>query len=259
MTTNNQEFNTFYHRFNPANDALETALQNCQDEGFRATYMPELAEARINGKASWKLGFNTASIKATGKTKQGNAVIVYAHVPTTLVTPQGIRLAKAQGEELEGVVHGAALFSQKEFQSLVNRDEKTDAQGNRLIWVVDCEKIESDLQYGDLHVDKALKSQIVIASLGGEKKAERYLLEHVKAYKIKKIGIWHVDDSERGIESPLARLLNMGGHERTQVLGNPSGPYTHETKGDISGCDIDEEEICRFLGIRNNRKHEITK
>ena len=248
MTTTNQEFNTFYHQFNPVNDALETNLQNCQDEGFRPAYMPELAEARIKGKVSWNLEFDTASTKATGKTKQGNTVVVYAHIPTSLTTPQGIRLAKAQGEGLNGVIHGAALFPQEEFQSLVDQDGRTDAQGNRLVWIVDCKKI-SFPWYGDLRLDQALKSPIVIASLGGEKRAELYLQEHAKVYKISKIGVWNINDSERGIDSPLARLIHMGGHERTLITGGSHGTYVHERKGDIGACGINSH-VSRFLGVR---------
>ncbi len=200
MTTTNQEFKTFYHKlnpiFNPTNDILETALQNCQDEGFRVAYMPDVVDARIAGTAPWNQGFNTFSIKATGRTKQGNAVVVYAHMPNWLANPANIRTAKAQE-----LIHGASHFPQEEFQRLL------DAEDKQKVWVVDHEVLRKS-KSGKIPLTQALEHPQTIPFLGGQERAERYLPKHAKAYDTETIGVWHSDDLND--DSPLVRLLCLG-------------------------------------------------
>ncbi len=204
MTATSPETKTFYHA------QVEQALENCQEK-HTALYMPELAEARIQGQQPWDEWRTTPSIKATGRTKQGNAVVVYAHIPNWLANPANIRAAKEQG-----LINGAGRFPQHEFQNLIDADGKTDLQGNRQIWVVDYDRLRKATS-GEINVEDALEHPQTIPFLGGQERAERYLPKHAKAYDTETIGVWHVDDLTD--ESPLARLLFLGNNDNDGLDG----------------------------------------
>ncbi len=204
MTTPTQEIKTFY-------DAqVEQALENCQTAGYQAVFMPQLADARMQGIASWNEWRTTPSIRATGRTKQGNAVVVYAHIPNWLANPDHIRTAKQQG-----LVNYAARLPQDEFQRLLGAEDK------QTVFVVDHAMLRKESS-GTVKIAKALQHPQTIPFLGGEERAERYLKAHAQAYNTKTIGNWHGDDLNE--DSPLARLLCLdyyggGGLGGGNVLG----------------------------------------
>ncbi len=201
MTASTQEIKTFYHA------QVEQALENCQEK-HTALYMPEVADKRIQGVEPWDEWRTTPSIKATGKTKQGNAVVVYAHVPNWLANPANIRAAKEQG-----LVNYAARLPQDEFQRLL------DAEDKQRVWVVDHEVLRK-APSGRIPLTQALEHPQTIPFLGGQERAERYLPKHAKAYDTETIGVRHTDDLTD--ESPLARLLFLGNNSSLGLLGNDS-------------------------------------
>ena len=212
MAATPQEAKTFY-------DArIEKALEACQEAGYKPLFMPELAEARINGIAPWNQWLTTPSIRATGRTKQGNAVVVYGHVPNYLSNPANIKEAK------RGLVNYAACIPQEEFQRLVDLEDK------KTVWVVDHDVVKRSTS-GKTSIEKALEHPQVIPFLGSEERAQRYLQAHARAYNTKSIGVWHRDDLNN--ESPLARFLFLGYGGNFLVGGN-----------DLDGSG-------RFLGVRD--------
>ncbi|MDP1695050.1 MAG: hypothetical protein Q8L34_05930 [Candidatus Woesearchaeota archaeon] len=198
-----------------ANRRIERALKNCQNAGFQVLYMPQVVDDRINGTAGWYSAWDlttkdlqfksgvyvTPSIAITGKTRQGSKIVVYAHLPTSLATPQGIQRAKQKG-----LVNGAARFSQAKLQSLVDADGKTDEQGNRLIWVNEYKPSKPLEEY--VPIDKAITDQEIISFLGGEQRAARYLSTHAQEFDAENIFVRYANDFSK--ESPLARLLFVG-------------------------------------------------
>ena len=190
MTATAQKTKMFYHA------QVEQALQDCQEAGYQPLFMPQLADARINGTAPWNQWFSTPSIRATGKTKQGTAVVVYAHIPNFLSNPNNIKEAKEQG-----LVNYAARLSQDEFQRLVDAEDKQN------VWVVDHADLKKAVS-GRIKITDAIKHPQVIPFLGGQERAERYLPAQAQAYNTKTIGVWHSNDIND--ESPLARLLYLG-------------------------------------------------
>ncbi len=199
------------------NDDIDKALEECQKEGYRAMSMPELIDARINGKAKWDKRYSAPSVIATGKTKEGKAVVVIAHIPNYFSDPKNIRTAKEKG-----LVNGAGKMPQKEFQKLV------DAKDNKNVFVVDCDKLKNS-ESDRISISEALEHPEVIPFLGGKERAENYLAKHKEAYNTNTIGVYHQDDlSEKG---PVGRVLYAG-----------SG-------GGLVGSDL----LCvggRFLGVR---------
>ncbi len=204
MTDSHPRFKPFYH------EDLAQALENCQEK-HTAIYMPELAEARVQGLVLWNTGYSTPSIRATGRTKQGSAVVVYAHIPNWLANPANIRTAKEQG-----LVNGAGRFPQDEFQRLV------DAEDKQKVWVVDYADLKRTAS-GRIKITDAIKHPQTIPFLGGQERAERYLSKHAKAYNTKTIGVWHVDDLTD--ESPLARLLYLGDYGLNGLGGDYLSDY----------------------------------
>ncbi|HLC72583.1 MAG TPA: hypothetical protein VJH37_03300 [Candidatus Nanoarchaeia archaeon] len=194
MTTTAQETKIFYH------SQVEQALQNCQAAGYSPLFMPQLAEARMNGTVPWNEWRSAPSIKATGRTQQGNPVVVYAHIPNWLANPANIRLTKQQG-----LINGAGRLPREEFLQLVDQDGKVE-QGERVVWVVDYDVLRK-APSGRIPVAQALEHPQTIPFLGGQARAEHYLSAHTRVYNTSTIGVWHTDDLNDN--SPLARLLYL--------------------------------------------------
>lgn len=219
MIETNQEVKAFY------DSKKDVALQACLDEGYKPLSLRDLAEARLDGTAPWIKWAHTTSLRVTGRTNQGSAVVVYAHVPTNLATPEGIREAKEKG-----LVNYAARFPQDEFQKLVDRED------DEAIFVVDHDKFKnapSDV----IPIRKALDHPQTIPFIGGEERAKRYLIGHQEAYNTNKIGVWHVNDLDN--ESPLARLLFLGYYYDYDDYGLNDGLF---------GVHLDGSG--RFFGVR---------
>ncbi len=172
------------------------ALRNCQNRGFEAVFMPELIDARIAAAKEarvWQTWFTAPSIRATGRSKGGNPVVVYAHVPNYLCNPDNI-----DGANNKGLVN-AGMLPENEFKRLL------DLQDDDAVFVIDYSALknsESDL----IDLKNALRHPQTIPFLGGRERAERYLDKHNEVYG-DKIGVWHSDDLD---EQPLARLLVVG-------------------------------------------------
>jgi len=189
----NKEVKLFY------NGSLADALENCNKEGYQALSMPEIADARIQASKEdqlWRNWLSSTSIRATGKTKQGNAVVVYAHVPNHFSEPKNIRTAIEQG-----LVNGAGKLPQEEFQRLL------DLKDDKKVFVIDYNKLKSSTS-DVIQVSKALKHSQTVPFLGGQERAEKYLERHSQVYG-KNIGVWHSDDLR---DEPLARLLFVGNY-----------------------------------------------
>ena len=176
------------------NSDVRVALANCIASGKQPMFMPEIADARIAlSKYSriWKLGYSAPSIMTIGKTKQGNAVVVYAHVPHYFSNPHN----------LKKVIKQKLFFGdmpQKEFQRLL------DIEDCKRVFVVDYKYLNS--KQGVVDVSKALKHPHIIPFFGGESRAEAYLKKHEKV-KGKTIGIWY---STELIDKPNAYCLFLG-------------------------------------------------
>ncbi len=177
--------------------SVDEALGNCQKAGYQALYMPAAIDARIDaGKDSplFQNWLTTPSIRATGKTKQGNAVVVYAHIKNYFSNPKNIAKAKKLG-----LLNSAGIMPDKEFQMLL------DLEDNVNVFVADYKALKSSSS-GAIDVKNALKHLQTIPFIGGKERAEKYLEKHIEVYG-NKIGIWHSDDLK---DKPVGRLLVVG-------------------------------------------------
>lgn len=204
---------------------VDQALEKCQTAGYQTLFMPELADNYVRETISRKPWYTTPSTGITGKTRQGSKVVVYSHIPTSFATPEGIRAAKQQG-----LVNGAGCFSQQEFQSLVDADGQTDAQGDRRVWVVDYDILRK-AGTGKIDISTALEHPQVIPFLCGVDRASIFLTSYAVTNNTTQIGVRnHSDFDDR---FPLARLLYLGVIDDNSLYGDCSL--------DISG---------QFLGVR---------
>ena len=178
---------------------LDDGLRECQSEGYRVLFMPELADARMEAEGNselWQNWFSTPSLRATGKTNAGSPVVVYAHVDNYFSNPDNIETAR------KDLVRGAGRLPQEEFQRLIDLAE----QGNQGVILVPYEKLRKSPS-GVIPVDDALEHPQTIAFLGGQERAEKYLEKHKEVYG-NRIGVWHTNDLKG--DQPLGRLLFVG-------------------------------------------------
>jgi hypothetical protein len=202
---------------------LATALENCLKAGYNPKFMPELADARINGKAEWGRFYSAPSIRATGKTEQGSKVVVYAHIPNYFSNPENIRKAVEMG-----LINGAGIMPSDEFQKLL------DVEDGKKVFVVDYDKLKNS-KSGIIPLSDAMEHPQTIPFLGGQERAEKYLAKHKEAYNTNQIGIWHNDDLK---ENPVGRLLFLGNLGDNGLVGNCLSYF---------GC---------FLGVRSGKVAE---
>lgn len=196
------------------------SLKACSDAGYQALFMPELAMARADADKDsilWQKWFLAPSARVTGRSKKGNSVVVYAHVPTSISDPSNIR--KMIDEK--ALVNGAGPMKEDEFYSLLEQD------GNGRVFVVDYNTLKSSSS-SVIKVDEALEHPQTIPFLGGKTIAEAYLAKHRDVYG-NRIGIWHSDDLK---DRPMGRVL-----------------YVDYGCGDGLSGDYDLDYVGRFVGV----------
>ena len=203
-------------------NGVEKALRACYNAKCEPVYMPQLIDARINSPKSpvWRW-YTTPSVRVTGKTKQGNTVVVYAHVPNYFSKPNNI--AKAVNE---GLRDGAGKMPQKEFYKLLGSED------NENVFVVDYNKLKN-FSSGMIDVAQAWEHPQIIPFLGGQTRAEQYLQIFKQANNTTtRMGVWHCDDLA---DEPRGRVLFLG----------------YDYSNDLNAI-IRLNYNGRFLGIRKN-------
>ena len=184
-------------------DRINKALSSCEKEGYEAQFMPAIIDARISAEKEariWQTWWSAPSVSVTGRTSQGNPIVVYAHVPNYFSNPRNIETAIKQ--ELG---NGAGIMPQNQFQKLVDLNELKDKQGNRLVWIVDYDALKNS-KSDVISFQEALEHPQTIPFVGGEERAEKYLEKHKKVYG-EKIGVWHSNDLSN---EPRGRVLFVG-------------------------------------------------
>ena len=209
-------------------NGVEKALTQCLDAGYNPLFMPQIADGRILSSANdyivqnW---FATPSVRVTGKSKGGNAVVVYAHVPNYFSNPANIKVARETG-----LVDGAGKMPLQDFYNLL------DLEDSQSVYVVDYNTLLNS-ESGVIKVSEAMKHPQTIPFLGGQERAEKYLAKHKEFYG-KTIGIWHFDDLGH---VPQGRPLFVGNN------------YNNGLDGDN---DINNNGGGRFLGVVATEPHK---
>lgn len=201
-------------------NGVEKALRACYAAKAKPVYMPQLVDARINAPKEspvWRW-HTTPSVRVTGRSKQGNAVVVYGHIPHYFSKPNNV--AKAVSD---GLVNGAGRMSPKDFYKLLDLEDKEN------VFVGDHSRHRT-APSGVIDFAQALEHPQVIPFLGGQTRAEQYLQKHQQVYNTTKISVWHCDDLA---DEPRGRVLFLG-----------------DNHGDVLGANGRLNLIGRFLGVR---------
>ena len=188
-------------------NGVEKALRDCYKAKAEPVYMPQLVDARINSvkdSSVWKW-HTTPSVRVTGKTKQGNSVVVYAHVPDYFSKPDNI--AKAVNE---GLHNGAGKMPPKDFYKLLDQEDKEN------VFVVDYTAFRN-APCGVIDIAQALVHPQTVPFLGGKARAEQYLAKHEQVYNTTTIGVWHCDDLADG---PHGRVLFLGDNRSLGLIAS---------------------------------------
>lgn len=186
--------------------------------------MPQLIDLRIGASKDiriWHRGYSTLSISATGKTKQGKPVVVYAHVPNYFSNPENIKKA------WKNLIYGAGIIPVNEFQKLLDLEDKVN------VFVVDYNTLKRSKR-GIIPLKDALKHPQTIPFIGGIERAETYLARHKEVWG-EKIGILYsdvLDDLPRGclLDMYIDELSYSGLNETGCFIGLPTKDTTLKSK-----------------------------
>lgn len=217
------------------------ALKELKEQGYSPVFMPQLVDARIEAPKDsrlWQVLYSTPSIIATGRIKN-EPMVVFDHTTDNYFSkPENITSSIK-----EGLVNGAGVIPQPYFEAMVDKDEITDEQGNRLVWVLKGKKYEEfrKSSSGIILVKNALKHPQPIPFIGGEERAKRYL-ERYEEVCGNSIRIRHSDDLNKYGNEPLGRLLYVGLDDSDGLNGD----------GYLSGG-------ARLVGVRDGAKGATQK
>ena len=168
-------------------------------------FMPDFIRARLSVERDhrlWQTWWTAPSLRATGRTAQGNAVVLYAHVKNFYSDAENVRAAIDDGK----LVRGAGPLSQEEFTRLLS----LEGDG---VFVIDHATLRKSPS-GVIKVSQALAHPQTIPFLGvSQEEAQMYLQKHEAAYG-DRIGISFTDYSR---SDPFARLLFLG--DRGDLFG----------------------------------------
>lgn len=207
----NRRGQDFYVEASPVIPVYD-ALSECLKAGFKAAFMPELANLIIEAPEDSVLAldlYTTLSIKVTGTTSRGASVVVYAHCPTGFSHPGGLAAAV-----LNRLVLGAGVMPQNSFQELVEHDgEMDDTNTIQLVWVVDHEALEK-AHGGIMSLEEALRHPQTGPFIGSQKRAEDLFARLERDYG-NQIRVEYRNDLWR---QPLGRLLASGFKEGVYTL-----------------------------------------
>ncbi len=183
------------------------SLEDCSSAGYKPLFMPELAIAKAGPYCDarlWRAEFTTMSAKITGRSRRGNAVVVYAHVPTSLCDPTNVRRL------IDGnaVINGALPIPEEEFLALLDQD------GNGRVFVVDHSRLHIGTRWGR-YIESfgifgggdALDNPQTIPFLGGRKIAADYVAAHKRNCNRGSIDFGHSGDLA---DRPIGRILYFG-------------------------------------------------
>lgn len=218
-------------------DSLNVALTRCQADGRRALFMPEIIDARIalpKESRIWSTWYSSQSIKATGKTKQGNAIVIHAHVPNYFSNLENIEKAIKQG-----VRNGAGIMPADEFQRLL------DLEDNKTVFVNDYD-VFKNCSTERVPVEDALGYLPIIPFLGGKERAEAYLEKH-KQFIAGIVGIIYLDDLH---EVPVGRRLSFEQFDYTDFVIIGRGDFHNGwnyCKGRFLGVHESNEDYMRRI------------
>ncbi len=257
--------------------AISDALSVTHRAGYSPLFIPELAELKAqnfrdshlweepyrnitSSPVTRSIPYITPSIKAVGRTKAGNRVLVYAHIPSTCNNPDFLEYIISQDSGIskrEGrlLINGSGIMPPEEFYDLLEKEDGTN------VFVLDWNKTIVDIQRFGAHaqmgfsrpnLDEVLEHPIILPFFGSTATAKRYLKVHRREYK--KVFPLHKPfsigvqcdfeiDNYRSLGDPhLFRLLGLGDNDYWQ--GFP-----------LQEIKIGIDRIAQVVGVPKSTSH----
>lgn len=191
--------------------ALER-LQKEYDIHFASTIIKAQAESSY-GDSVLIPPFTTPSIMATGRTKNGVPVVIYAHISNYFSNADNLRNAKV-------LKNGALDFPNEEFQRLVGRKDYKDVFVWDYKWL--SKKCKNNIE---ISLEEAAKHPILTSFCGSNEIAKKYLkkCDEINEAISKELGEkynelkFKITFYEDLVKKPCARLL--------RINNNPYGRY----------------------------------
>ena len=184
--------------------------------------MNEIAQKRIlegKGHLIWGQWYDSVSLKATGRTKGGNAVVIFAHIENYFSDYRNIRKARKERK----MINGAGILPQKEFDRLL------DCEDSKTVFVLD-HSVLKFASYGWTNVSAIREHPMLKPFLAvSDEEVDLYLSKYKSIFG-ERIGIWNSDDLA---DMPLGRLLFLGSYDDLGL-----------------GGDINLDYSGRFVGVR---------
>lgn len=226
------------------------ARRTCKTQGYRELFMPEIAGLFLptvdqSDESFQRFILNhspitSPSIEVAGRTKQGNVVVVYAHMPVSFTDLDHLEGLKKKG------VRGCISVTDKEFQDLISADGKTDEVGNRLVWVDDYDKLRK-AKTGCMTVTDILDQDHprIVPFFGGKLQAE-FLRKWAAHRGLSEIVLkeWLSVTDKVFSESPSAYFLSL-----QEVFTDLRPPELQKVPGPINPDQYKLSAELYYLGI----------
>jgi hypothetical protein len=217
------------------NEKIAAALEDCQNGGYRALFIPELVDARpesLKESEIWMLPYSSQILRAAGTTRQGNNVVIYAHVENYFSKPENI------GRNLHIYVNGPQPIPTEEFERLLGMED-----GAR-VYVID-DSAPTEIRRGIPSIEEALKNVHTIPFFGGRERAEAYLHRLTRDY-VGSIEQWYFDSDLKKLRRPIkdwADCLEFHNNVWGQLLFLGSSPINS-----LGGLSF-QDNVGRFIGV----------
>ncbi len=159
---------------------IHDVFAKCQTEDYEAAFMPLIVDARIVGLGDsriWQKFYTTQSIEVIGKTKQGNRVAVYAHIPHYFSNPDKVKEPLSSLDKT-----GIGRMPAEEFLKLLELDDGEN------VFVVDYDKLEN-AKSEEISFEEALTHPRIVPFFGGKKRTEAYVKRHFELFEASKMRV----------------------------------------------------------------------
>lgn len=178
-------------------ESIVDSITECERAGYTPLFLPEFIDLQLAHPFPWLQRSRSMSICATGRSRQGNRIEIYAHVPGVWTD----RAYIADAFDQRKLIGHALPLSNEAILALEERNGEVH-DGTRLVTVMEHQAAQN-AKFGPQSLDEALENPHVLASFGSEDRTRRYLAA-CKEKLCSSIFVWHYDDlGDKAVARPL--------------------------------------------------------
>jgi hypothetical protein len=229
-------------------ELIYKSLAKCQKEGFRPLFMPEFIEERMRAQPRddlWFCTYASLSLRIFGRTKAGNKVIAYSHIPLSFQDNLGAFFERE-------TVNGGGILPDEDFYRILDLEDKKN------VFVLDYQIFER-AKIGKMSLTEALEHPHTIPFFGGKERAEQYFVQFKEMYG-DEIDIWFAHPDQ---DLKLFYILEAGGNASRSLDANPltnsfaSFLCVKECEGEAPKEERPKQsDLARLYALRSRQKPE---